>query len=75
MTTKLYRKGYSVLKDSLTNYEQKKLICDLTMKPFVMNDYKKADDIIQFPTYSMSSNHLYLNIMDWRILAHLLKLN
>ena len=53
----LSRKGYIIPKNQLNNEEKKELINNLTMKPFVLSDYKQEKS---FPIYFESKNNYYI---------------
>ena len=59
MNTKLSRNGYSVIKDDISLSILKEIKDELTVKPFVLNDFS-VGKIKKFKLYKESNKNLYL---------------
>lgn len=57
MSYNLTRRGYTIPKNSISESEKKKLINNLTMKPFTLSDFKQENS---FPIYLESTNNYYV---------------
>jgi len=58
--TCLSHRGYVVRKSMLEPAELKAICKELTVEPKVMPDYKKADDISQYPVFKENENKIYI---------------